>query len=116
MGPNFEAEVIKHGPIQIENGKIIRNSLTVKEVSGKITENRSTRGVGSSGVIRRKNILENALQKAAIKSGGPGAETVLRKIPLYQPAGSDLPTPVPADIKFIATEDHSDDPNSVTKI
>ena len=108
VGPNFEAEVIKHGPIQIENGKIIRNSLTVKEVSGKITENRSTRGVGSSGVIRRKNILEDDVQKQTLKSGGPGAEAVLRTIPMYQPAGSEIPKPVPADVKFIGTIEEGD--------
>ena len=59
VGPNFEAEVVKHGPIHIENGVVIRNTLTVRDVSGEITKNRTTRGVGSSGVIRRKNILED---------------------------------------------------------
>ena len=103
FGPSFEAKVINHGPIQISNGKIIRNTLTVQGVRGKIQKNRSTRGIGSAGVIRRKNLLEDDQMKKTLVTGGPGAEEVLRKIPLYQPADSIISAPVPADVKFIGT-------------
>jgi len=103
FGPSFEAKVIKHGPIQISNGKIIRNTLTVQGVRGKIQKNRSTRGVGSAGVIRRMNVLQDEQTKKTLIAGGPSAEEVLRKIPLYQPAGAIVSEPVPADVKFIGT-------------
>lgn len=103
VGPNFEAEVIKHGPIHIENGVVIRNTLTVRDVSGEITKNRTTRGVGSSGVIRRKNILEDENQRATLNAGGPGAEAVLRTIPMYQPSGTEISIPIPMDTPFIGT-------------
>ncbi len=103
FGPSFEAKVINHGPIQISNGKVIRNTLTVQGVRGRIQKNRSTRGVGSAGVIRRKNVLEDEQMKETLVTGGPSAEEVLRKIPLYQPAGAILSEPVPADVKFIGT-------------
>ena len=103
FGPSFMAKVINHGPIQISNGKVIRNTLTVQGVRGRVQQNRSTRGVGSAGVIRRMDVLKDEQTKQVLVTGGPSSEAVLRKIPLYQPADAIISEPVPADIKFIGT-------------
>ena len=107
---NFTAEVVKHEPIQIKNGKVIKNTVKVKSVRGKLLLNSSADSSSSNsppvvklGSIADKN-SDGSLGTYGILKVGKGFDDYekMLSLPIFSASHSDTPDYLPTG-SFLAT-------------
>ena len=107
---NFTAEVVEHLPIQIRNGKILKNTVKVKSVRGDLLLNTSTdSATPNSPPVVRLGSVSKPDSSGSLSSLGPlkvgkGLDDyeALLKHPMFSSGHSDAPNYIPST-KFIAT-------------
>ena len=107
---NFTAEVVEHLPIQIRNGKILKNTVKVKSIRGDILLNTSTDSAtpNSPPVVRLGSVSKSdpsgslsSLGPLKVGKGFDDYEALLNH-PMFSSGHSDAPNYIPST-KFIAT-------------
>ena len=102
---NFTAEVVEHLPIQIRNGKVIKNTVKVKSIRGELLLNTSTDSTtpNSPPVVRLGSIGDGVSTLGPLKVGtGFDDYEAMLKHPMFSSAHSDTPNYLPSS-KFVAT-------------
>ena len=103
---NFTAEVVEHLPIQVRNGKILKNTVKVKSVRGELLLNSSTDSAtpNSPPVIKLGSISKGELGSFGPLKVGKGFDDyeAMLNHPMFSSSHSDTTTYLPSS-KFIAT-------------